>query len=100
MVTDGLRAVRKCDCYGVGVFVVGDVNLESREWGRRRDLLYKPVPATGTKAAFKWTGNCMVRASFVKALDAPFDARYGITGGEDTELFNRLEQQGAGFVYC
>ena len=59
-----------------------------------------PDAATGTEAQAAWSGNCLVRASLLKGLDGPFNPAYGITGGEDGELFDRLKQRGARFVYC
>ena len=59
-----------------------------------------PVVPTGTEAEATWTCNCLVKASLLKGLDSPFDPEYGITGGEDGELFNRLKRRGARFVSC
>jgi len=30
----------------------------------------------------------------------PFDPTYGLTGGEDAQLFDRLKRKGAKFIYC
>ncbi|TFG60982.1 MAG: hypothetical protein E4H29_01210 [Deltaproteobacteria bacterium] len=58
------------------------------------------MQSTGEKAIQLWTGNCLVRASLLKEREGPFDPSYGITGGEDSFLFETLEREGARFVYC
>ena len=40
------------------------------------------------------------RADRVRALEGPFSARFGLTGGEDSEMLTRLVQQGAKVVSC
>ena len=40
----------------------------------------------------------MVKASLLKTIPGPFDARYGLTGGEDVYLFAQLYRAGAKFV--
>jgi succinoglycan biosynthesis protein ExoM len=69
-------------------------------WKRHRDLYYSLMQSTGENPVFKWTGNCVLRASLLKNMKEPFDPRYGTTGGEDSHLFERLDRQGARFVYC
>jgi succinoglycan biosynthesis protein ExoM len=45
-------------------------------------------------------GNVLLRATLLQALPAPFDPRYGLTGGEDGDLLGRLAQRGARIVWC
>jgi succinoglycan biosynthesis protein ExoM len=80
--------------------VFPEFNPMTPKWMKRRELFYLPVAGTGQKAMMYYTSNCIFRANVLKEIEAPFDPRYGITGGEDTHLFDRLEQQGARFVYC
>ncbi|MFQ5823662.1 MAG: glycosyltransferase family 2 protein [bacterium] len=44
------------------------------------------------------SGNVLVRAALLKKT--PFDPRFGLTGGEDSDLFSRLFRKGAKFVWC
>jgi succinoglycan biosynthesis protein ExoM len=69
-------------------------------WKRQRELHYPPMQITGERAIQKWTGNCIVRATLLKGREGPFDPAYGVTGGEDSFLFEMLEREGARFVYC
>ena len=83
------------------VFPVFDNDVP--EWIRKGEPLFMdtiPKTATGSDAAATWTGNCLVKASILSGIAGPFDPEYGITGGEDTALFNRLRQKGARLIYC
>ena len=77
---------------------------EAPEWIKKRGRLLVgdtiPKTPTGTEALVTWTGNCLVKASILKGVTGPFDREYGHTGGEDTELFNRLKRNGARLIYC
>lgn len=89
--------------YGAdGVFgpLVPEFNAQAPKWMRRRDLFYGPLQKTGEAPQAKWTGNALIKASLLKAMNGPFDSKYGTSGGEDTHLFARMQRQGARFVYC
>ena len=45
-------------------------------------------------------GNVLLRGSFLRACEPPFDPAYGLTGGEDGDLLGRLFQRGARIVWC
>jgi succinoglycan biosynthesis protein ExoM len=45
-------------------------------------------------------GNLILRGSLLRTSPEPFDASYGLTGGEDGDLLMRLAQQGAYIVWC
>lgn len=53
-----------------------------------------------TSYAIKATGNCMIKRSVLNRYQNPFNEDYGITGGEDTEFFYRLENAGACFCWA
>ena len=93
-----ILAVRKFNADGVIGKVVPEFNSETPRWMRRRILFY-PLPGeAGQIASFTRTSNCLIKASLIKYLDGPFDPKYGITGGEDTHFFGKLEKNGARFV--
>lgn len=97
-VTHLMKTMDAYDADGVFGPVIPELSPETPPW--MRDLFYRYSSTTGGKAESKWTGNCILKASVVKEMREPFDPRYGITGGEDTHLFDRLEHQGARFVFC
>jgi succinoglycan biosynthesis protein ExoM len=69
-------------------------------WIQRMAFLQHPVPASGTTVPW-WlgrSGNALVRRAALGSQGEPFDPRFGSTGGEDTDLFYRMIQQGARFI--
>lgn len=94
-----LATLRAFGADGVIGPVIPEFNDLTPRWMRCRDLFYAPILPTGA-APPKYTSNCLVTATLLKGPEGPFDPCYGITGGEDTHLFDSLEQRGARFVYC
>lgn len=71
-------------------------------WIRRGHFYDFPRMATGTvippnRLRF---GNVLIKGSWVRGADGPFDPALGLTGGEDGDLLSRLAQQGARIVWC
>jgi succinoglycan biosynthesis protein ExoM len=85
-----------------GVFGKVDSYFEdgTPEWIRDCFVYDRPISHTGTIADSKRSGNCIIKSSLLKTSLIPFDPAYGLTGGEDTVLFNRLESEGAKFINC
>lgn len=57
-------------------------------------LFDRAIHPTGHRSLAYRTGNTLVRASALQTVEGPFDARFGLTGGEDTFLFRQLEAAG------
>jgi len=55
---------------------------------------------TGEISKFTRTTNCLIRAEQLRSLHVPFNPKFGLTGGEDVDLFSRLKAKGARFIYC
>ncbi len=66
--------------------------------GRFYDWPHQPegaqVPLDGMRF-----GNVLLRSDRLRAENGPFDSRYGLTGGEDTDLLVRLVHKGAKIVW-
>ncbi|WP_448215740.1 glycosyltransferase family 2 protein [Endozoicomonas sp. 2B-B] len=56
--------------------------------------------ATGHKITSGGAGCTLIKRVVLKNGKYKFDKSYGLTGGEDAELFNRLYINGANLVYC
>ena len=98
-----LRTLKEYDADGVFGPVMPRFDQSAPEWMKKGVLQLSGTvleTATGTEAKTMWSGNCLVRASLLRELEGPFDPEYGITGGEDSELFAKLNRRGAKFVYC
>jgi glycosyltransferase involved in cell wall biosynthesis len=83
--------------------VLGPVNgrlpEDAPEWIRQGRFFERPARASGTRVTLGGTGNALMRASLVRGRRA-FDARYGLSGSEDTDFFFRLWRGGACMVWC
>jgi succinoglycan biosynthesis protein ExoM len=67
---------------------------------KNRSFYFSPMGKTGSLAKFFFTTNAIVKSELIKNEDGPFNSAYGLTGGEDVHLFERLERKGAFFVNC
>jgi succinoglycan biosynthesis protein ExoM len=73
--------------------VISEFSPNTPEWIRQNYLFNRPCGSTGTPTLATRTSNCIVKASLIKSIPGPFDPAYGITGGEDSHLFERLKRQ-------
>ncbi|MBL8484999.1 MAG: glycosyltransferase [Rhodocyclaceae bacterium] len=70
------------------------------DWIRRADLFGKSLPPSGTPVDCGPTCNALVARELLARESEVFNAAYGHTGGEDTELFHRLARRGVRMVTC
>lgn len=73
---------------------------ECPNWIREGDLFGKSLPSTGTLVRHGPTCNTLLAKSALDGEKYIFNVDYGTTGGEDTELFNRLSKKGVKMVAC
>ncbi len=55
--------------------------------------------ATGERIRWGATNNVLIKREFLDRLEGPFDPGFGLTGGEDTHLFERLHRLGACMIW-
>jgi succinoglycan biosynthesis protein ExoM len=53
-----------------------------------------------TKTRDTRTGNVLINKRLFQECASPFDARFGKTGGEDTDFFRRMLLRGKVFIWC
>ncbi len=63
-----------------------------------REFYFTPVANTGDPANYYYTTNCIIKSGLIKSENPPFDPNYGLTGGEDAHLFEKLANKGAVFI--
>lgn len=80
--------------------VVSVFNDSAPEWIKSMYIYHRPCGATGTPTYTGRTSNAIVKAEWLRNENPPFDPAYGITGGEDSNLFHRLSLKGATFIDC
>jgi succinoglycan biosynthesis protein ExoM len=99
------ETARACSADGVVGPVIPRLPSDAAPWLVRGRFLERPRHATGTRVPDDElrTGNLLVRRSVLVEHardDGPFDPAYGLSGGEDSDLFGRLARGGARFVWC
>lgn len=66
---------------------------------RCRDYFYPKVLETGSDAKVFYSGNVIIKKSVLDELKIYFDEDFGITGGEDTHLFQRIKDSGKKLIF-
>lgn len=99
-----LSAYRTCVKYGVeGVLAPVRPRFEHQPpgWLIKGGFCERPEHPTGYKVGWREarTGNVLLRRSIFDGMQEPFRPEFG-SGGEDTEFFKRLTEQGATFLWC
>lgn len=69
------------------------------DWIIKAGVFERQRYKTGEIIRWGATCNALIKRSFLDQLAGPFDARFGLTGGEDTHLFERLHLIGARMVW-
>lgn len=69
-------------------------------WVRRGRFFEDPRYATGAAVQDPATNNVLIRVAALQGMDGPFDARFALTGGEDTHLFLRMGRAGRKLVWA
>jgi len=75
---------------------------DTPEWVKQGRFFERPRHVSGTPIDEREarTGNVLLRASVLQAMDGPFDVAFGRTGGEDSVLFRDLIAQSLTMVWC
>jgi succinoglycan biosynthesis protein ExoM len=96
------KAITQSDADGIGGPVLPRFSPEFPDWLRRSGLFDRPRWKTGFRipAAECRTGNFLLRTSLLHKWPGPFNAAFGRTGGEDSDLFRRLESTGSVFRWA
>ncbi len=73
------------------------------EWLLKSKLCVRSSFPTGTmleNSKYMRTGNVFFRREIIEDIEIPFDPRFGRTGGEDVDFFDRMLRAGYSFVWC
>jgi len=69
-------------------------------WIERGGFFARPRDPDGTARTTAYTHNALVDVRVLESLEARFDPRLGLSGGEDNELFSRLIAAGHRIVWA
>ncbi|QXU53016.1 glycosyltransferase family 2 protein [Rhodococcus sp. LW-XY12] len=81
--------------------VVSEYAEGTSQWVVRGNFHQRPRQQTGTPVSLAATNNSLVRRTALMSLENPrFSSDFSETGGSDSELFWRMGQNGARFIWC
>ncbi len=92
--------LQKYDADGVFGAVIPFYEESVPEWIVKGNFFRRPEEKTGSEPNSHRTTNCMIKSEVLRQIDGPFDPGFGLTGGEDSNLFKKLVARGAKFVFC
>jgi succinoglycan biosynthesis protein ExoM len=78
--------------------VFADKNIPN--WLKEGDFCQLKRYETGHRMPVAYTNNVLVRSEIFQKIGQPFDERFALTGGEDSDLFMRLYQAGYQIVWA
>ncbi|MCC7258118.1 MAG: glycosyltransferase [Gammaproteobacteria bacterium] len=70
------------------------------DWIQKGRFFEPPRYATGADMRVGATRNALVAKSWIRKWSTPFDSAFGLTGGEDTEFFDRIYKAGGRLAWC
>jgi len=73
---------------------------DAEEWLIKGGFFDRTVRDTGTQVSSGGTGCTLIKSQALKDTGYNFDKSFGLTGGEDAQLFHRLNNAGYKLVYC
>jgi GT2 family glycosyltransferase len=95
-----LRVQRARQADAVAGPVLPRFEAETPGWLVRGGLFERPRYTTGARIDHAFTGNVLVRTAELARMDAFFDERMALSGGEDAEFFRRFAASGRRIVWA
>lgn len=66
---------------------------------KNRDFYFPKSLPSGSPAKVFYSGNVIIKKSVLEELGLRFDEQYGLTGGEDSHLFQKIKDAGKSLIY-
>lgn len=76
-----------------------EFSSEVPQYMRCRDYFFPKNLETGSEAKFFYSGNVIIKKSIFEELRITFDEQFGLTGGEDSHLFQRFKDSGKKLIF-
>lgn len=95
-----LNCLDKYNADGVFGTVLPFFDDDAPKWVHKSPFFNRLTQKTGEPSKYYRTGNCLVKAEWLKKEEGPFDPAFGLTGGEDSALFGKLKSHGAKLIFC
>ncbi|VEP15215.1 Family 2 glycosyl transferase [Hyella patelloides LEGE 07179] len=81
-------------------YVISRLPKDIPNWIVRGKFFENPSFSTGESRHIAFTNNVLVKGEILRKLDRIFDHRFALTGGEDSELFFRLNSMNYKIVWA
>ncbi|MFQ5559463.1 MAG: glycosyltransferase [Nitrospinota bacterium] len=72
---------------------------DAPDWLVKGGFFDRPEFDEGREITEGRTGNAMIKRTHLKQIEGLFDPKFGLTGGEDSDLFNKIMQNGGKLVW-
>ena len=99
-VSEFVRCIKNFQADGAFGQVIPYYQEGTPDWIKIGKFFTRPLQKTGEISRFTRTTNCIIKSDLIKSVKEPFDPKFGLTGGEDINLFGKLSERGAKFVFC
>jgi len=95
-----LRTQQQFDADAVTGPCLSRFSTEPPPWVADSGLFDRPRWPTGTARDVAFTGNVLIRTTALASMGELFDERMALTGGEDSEFFQRFARAGHRIAWC
>ncbi|MEP0859801.1 MAG: glycosyltransferase family 2 protein [Ignavibacterium sp.] len=100
LIQNFIKCFKNFNADGIFGAVISYYDENVPPWVIKGEFFDRIIQETGDKPKFLRTGNCFIKKQLLQQFEGPFDPQYGLTGGEDINLFSKLQQKGANFIFC
>lgn len=100
LIQNFIKCFKNFNADGIFGTVISYYDENVPPWVIKGKFFDRIIQETGEKPKFLRTGNCFIKKQLLQQFEGPFDPQYGLTGGEDINLFSKLQQKGANFIFC
>ena len=91
--------IKTYDCDIVNGPVNPYFEKNTAKWIIRSNFFGTPKLNTGSNKYIRATNNCLIKKRLLDKYKVLFNPEYGLTGGEDSEFFNKVGKEGARFCW-
>lgn len=98
LLSEHFKIHKEYNADGTFGIVKPEFHSDTPDWIKSGDYFFKDTTKTGDVALSTRTSNCLLKRSVLNGTIEPFNEEYGLTGGEDTFLFESLRKKGANFI--
>jgi glycosyltransferase involved in cell wall biosynthesis len=99
-ISNMINFLLKFDADGAFGYVEPFFDKAIPDYLQKREYYFSPLGETGAKARAYFTTNAIIKSELLLSEKVVFYPEFGLTGGEDVHLFERLYRRGARYINC